>query len=150
LREREINRGRADGGTIVKRAWVAILVTLLSSGTARAEDYIVNFAINMHGRQDTGALECRFDDLCVTRVDSLRLRFKVEIYRGSLDRAYVNLDGHSGCCLFEGAVSTLIVVPDGPPRQHRLFVGQEASDKSLVYIPNVHVGDLYLKFQFRK
>jgi hypothetical protein len=38
LREREINRGRADGGTIVKRAWAAILVTLLSSGTARAED----------------------------------------------------------------------------------------------------------------
>jgi hypothetical protein len=137
-------------GSIVKRAIAVVLAMLLISSGALAQDYAVDFAIDMHGRQDSGAVECRVGSRCAVRVDSLRLKFQVVIYRGRLDRAYVTLDGNSGCCLFEGAASTLSVVPEGSLRQHRLFVGQEAGDKSLVYIQNQHMGDLYLKFQFSK
>jgi hypothetical protein len=135
---------------IMKCTIAAILAMLLTSSAALAQDYTVNFAINMRDHQDTGSAECRFGNRCAVRVDSLRLKFQVMIYRSSSDLAHVTLDGDSSCCLFEGAVSALTVDPRAPLKRHRLFVGQEAGDKSLVYIQNEHVGDLYLKFQFRK
>jgi hypothetical protein len=141
--------GAKPAGRTVKCAFVGILFTLLFGGAALAQDYTVDFAIDMHGRADTGSVECRFGNHCAVRVDSLRLKFQVVIYRSSSDLAHVTLDDDSGCCLFQGAVSALTVDPRAPLKRHRLFVGQEAGDKSLVYIQNEHVGDLYLKFQFR-
>jgi hypothetical protein len=134
----------------VRRALAAVVAILLTSSNALGQGYIVNFAIDMHDRRETGAVECRVGSRCTVHLDSLRLRLQVVIYLGRLDRAHVTLDGDSGCCLFEGATSTLSLVPDEPLGRHRLFVGQEASDKSLVYIQNQHVGDLYLKFQFSR
>jgi hypothetical protein len=99
----------------VRRALAAVVAILLTSSSALAQGYIVNFAIDMHDRRDTGAIECRVGSRCSVHVDTLRLRLRVVIYPGRLDSAYVTLDGNSGCCLFEGAASTLSLVPDGPP-----------------------------------
>ncbi len=41
----------------MKRALAAILAMFLTSSSALATDYTVNFAIDMHGRQDTNFIE---------------------------------------------------------------------------------------------
>jgi hypothetical protein len=56
----------------MKRALAARVAMLLTSSGALAEDYTVNFAIDMHGRQDAGAVACRTGNRCAVRVDSLR------------------------------------------------------------------------------
>jgi hypothetical protein len=132
----------------VRTALAGIVGVLLSGGAALADGYTLNFAINMkHGEQATGSVECRFDDTCTAPVDSLKMTLRVTIRAHATYEADVNLEGQSGCCLFEGAMRRLNVYSQASVSQHRLFAGREADEHSLVLIYNKHVGDLYLKFQ---
>jgi hypothetical protein len=130
----------------LKLAIAVILATFFVSRLALAESYIVDFAVEVGDRQDGGSVECQFDRLCTVTAEKLRLNFDVSVSRDDPDRALLNVDGDSGCCLLEGAVRTLAVETDQPRLRLRLFVGQPA--KGLEFIENQYIGSLYLKFQF--
>jgi hypothetical protein len=131
-----------------KLAIAVILATLLTSHSAPADGYAVDFAVEVGGGQDGGSVKCQFDHLCIVTVEKLRLNFDVSVSRNDRDRALLNVDGNSGCCLLEGAVRTLAVDTLQSPLGLRLFVGRPA--RGLEFIENRYVGSLYLKFQFSR
>jgi hypothetical protein len=131
-----------------KLAIAVILATFFVNRLALAEGYTVEFAVEVGDRQDGGSVKCQFDRLCIVTAEKLRLNFDVSVSRDDPDRALLNVDGDSGCCLLEGAVRTLAVETDQPRLRLRLFVGQPA--KCLEFIENQYVGSLYLKFQFSR
>jgi len=132
----------------MKLAIAVILATLLTSRSVQAEDCAVDFAVEVGDGQDGGSVKCRFDHLCIVTVERLRLNFDISVSRNDRDRALLNVDGDSGCCLLEGAVRTLAVDTQQSPQRLRLFAGRPA--RGLEFIENRYVGSLYLKFQFSR
>lgn len=128
-------------------AVLAMVSVLLASSPVLAEGYGVVYGIVLSGSKDTGSIDCSYDDLCIVRVPSLKLKFKLSVLRRVPKRAHVSVDGEAGCCLLEGAVWRLAVDPREKLLRLRLFVGRQA--RGLEYIENEYVGNLYLKFRFR-
>ena len=128
-------------------AALAIVSVLLACSLVRAETYGVVYGIELRGSKDKGSIDCPYDELCIVRVPSLKLRFKLSVLRRAPERAHVSVDGEAGCCLLKGAVWRLAVDPREKLLRLRLFVGRQA--KGLEYLENEYVGNLYLTFRLR-
>ncbi len=137
------------GGPILHCAytvWFILLMTVRSP--ALAEDYDVEYGIETSAGKDGGSVSCQFGHRCNVSVDSLKLRFNILVYHHFRGEALLDIDGDPACCLFEGAVSHLEIVTDGPLLPLRFFRGRPA--RGLEFFQNEYVGRLYLRFHFRK
>jgi hypothetical protein len=133
----------------VKLATAVLLVTLLTSGAAHAEEYSVEFGAETPAGKDAGTLDCRLDQVCHAKMQSLGLTISLDVSRGNHLEASVRLYGVDlRCCYFAYARDTVSVYPHEPLSPIPFFKG--ARTRGNLLIENERAGTLYLRFHFRQ
>ena len=125
-----------------------IVGALLSNSSAVADGYSLDFGAETDRGRDAGTVDCRFDQACDGKLESLALTVRVEVSRGKSLSARVKLDGdNQGCCYFAGPTNSMFVDPHKLLNQVPLYKGMGA--RGALFIENQRVGALYLRFNFR-
>ncbi len=128
----------------------AILVTLgifVLGSSALAADYRVDFGAETSAGKDAGTLNCLFDKICGTKLESLGLRVSVYMSRREPERASINLyGGDPSCCFFAGAADSMAINSLQPLSRVPFFEG--AGARGGLFIENQRAGTLYLRFNF--
>jgi hypothetical protein len=133
----------------VKRATAVLLVTLLTSGAALAEDYSVEFGVETPAGKDAGTLDCRLSQACDAKMLSLGLTISLDVSRGDPTEANVRLyGGNLSCCYFANDRDTIGVYLRQPVSPIPFFKG--ARVRGNFFIENERAGTLYLRFHFRR
>lgn len=119
--------------------------TLLSNGAAVADGYSLDFGAETDRGRDAGTINCRFDQACVGKLESLGLTVRVEVSRRESPYARVRLEGDNpGCCYFAGPSNSIVVDPKKPnPAPLHKGMGPRGG----LFVQNERVGVLYLKFR---
>ena len=132
-------------------AVVALLGTLLSPSSARAEDYSVEYGVDSTAGRDAGTLTCQFEETCAARMESLGLRVTFYLSRRypfprDSDQVSVQLDDDKdiSCCFFADAADSIKIDLHQKLSRVPFFRGVRA--RGALLIENERVGTLYLKF----
>jgi hypothetical protein len=129
-------------------AIAALLGILVSSGSALADDYSVDFGVEIDAGKDAGTIGCAFEQMCSAKVDSFGLKVSILVSRRDPGWAHVYLSGGDLiCCYFDGAVDSTVVARRDQLSRLPLFKGMRA--RGGLYIQNERVGSLYLRFHTR-
>ena len=135
-------------------ALLALLGALSSEGSARAEDYSVEFGVDSAAGRDAGTLTCQFEETCAARMESLGLRVTFYLSRRypfprNSDQVSVHLDDDNdiGCCFFADAADSIKIDLHQKLSRVPFFKGIRA--RGALLIENERAGTLYLKFQSR-
>ena len=133
----------------MKLATAFLLVTLLSSGATLAEDYKVDFGAETSAGKDAGTLDCRLNQVCHAKMQSLGLTIGLDVSRGNHPEARIRLYADDlSCCYFAYARDTIRVYPREPLSPLPFFKGARA--RGNLFIENERAGTLYLRFHFRR
>jgi hypothetical protein len=129
-------------------AALALLGALLSDGSARAEDYSMDFGAETPAGRDAGTVACVFGETCAGNMDTLGLSVNVYVFRSEVDRASVHLYGRRYLRLFyfNYAADSVAIDTRKPVSRVPFFKGERA--RGGLYIENERVGTLYLRFHF--
>lgn len=121
----------------------AILSALSSTSPLLANDYAVDFGIDTPEGKDAGTLACTYDRLCGVTLNSLRLRFSIQAFRGGKAHVFLYSD-NVACCYFKNAASSLVLDPKLRSSRTLFYEGRPA--RGGLFIQNKQKGVLYLRF----
>jgi hypothetical protein len=128
-------------------AILAVLATLLLSGSTLAADYDVEVGAETSAGKDAGVLRCVFDKLCAVPLPALGLKASIYISRKEPGLADVSLYGDDpSCCYFTDASDSIDVDSAKPASRVPFFRGARA--RGGLFIRNERAGTLFFRFHF--
>ena len=143
LPERDASSRRVAGlGTVI----LSFLCLLASTSQPWADDYAIDFGVEVRGAEDTGSLRCRSNQGCGTNIDALGLRLSIILLPYDLGHAHIHLYGNdSSCCYFTGAKDSKTIDVDGKLSKIPFYRGVPA--RGALFIQNEYVGALYIRIR---
>jgi hypothetical protein len=138
------NAGRAIALLAVLSA--ALACSLLSSNTAQAADYSVDFGVDTVGAgKDAGSITCQLKRICSAKMGPLSLTVSIHLSWKESGQAVIRLkNDDSDCCYFAGGGESVTIDARTPVSQLPFFKG--TAPRGSLFIQNERVGTLYLRF----
>jgi len=128
-------------------AVLAILATLVLSGSAHAADYEVEYGAQTDSGKNAGVVRCDFYKVCGASLAALGLKAHIYLSRHQPGRAKVSLYGDDpSCCYFAAARDEVTVDSIEPVSRVPFFKG--AGARGSLFIENERAGTLFLRFRF--
>jgi len=140
------NAGRAIALLAVLGTTLAC--ALLSSNTARAADYSVDFGVDtVNAGKDAGSLACQLRKRCSAKLEPLGLNVSFDVSWKESGEATVRLENEDrSCCYFADGRRSVTV--DGRAPLSRLPFFRGAAPRGGLFVQNEPVGILFLRFKF--
>lgn len=124
---------------------VALWASLLCNSKAAAADYVVNYALEVDGKTDTGKKEtCEYARPCEIVSESAGVRVVMNFTYPDHRSVYTQVYGRLGCCYFRDGVDSISLDPKLPLHHLQIFEGQVRRQNE--FVQNRKVGVLYLNF----
>jgi len=122
--------------------WISLLG---SSAKAFAGDYIIQYALEVDGKTDTGKMEsCEYVRPCQILFSATGMHVILNFIYPEHRVVYANVHGQPGCCYFTDGVDSISLDPKLPFHHLDIFEGRARRRNELV--ENRRVGVLYLGF----
>jgi hypothetical protein len=98
-------KSRLHTGRLFIASGLVMLLLLVATNLASAKDLVLNYAIDVDGKTDTGKLtNCRYNHVCEIRTVGLIVKIVVRPRTIGLPTMEMNVQGPFGCCHTAGAV----------------------------------------------
>ena len=125
---------------------IALWASLLfCNSKAAAADYVVNYALEVDGKTDTGKKEtCEYVRPCEIVSESAGVRVVMNFTYPDHRSVYTQVYGRLGCCYFRDGVDSISLDPRLPLHHLQIFEGQARRKNE--FVQNRKVGVLYLSF----